>query len=79
LISAAKSLVSIGEIELISTTILPDDSPSAIPPGSNSTLFTSGVSGTIRITISACSAIAFKVSQTVAPASRTSDGNRRLP
>src|SRR6516162_8680886 len=68
-----------GEIELISTTILPGDKPSAIPSGSNSTLLTSGVSGTMMITVSERSAISLKVLQTVAPASRTSAGSLRLP
>lgn len=75
----AKSLVAIGEIELMSTTTLPGDSPLAIPSAENSTSSTSGVSGTMRMTISAASAISFNVPQTVAPFAFTSSGTVRLP
>jgi len=71
-------LVSIGEIELISTTVLPGFSPAAIPSALNSTSRTSGVSGTMMMITSAASATAFSVSQTVAP-SRISGGTVRLP
>ena len=43
----ANSLVAIGEIELMSTTILPFDKPSATPPAPKRTVSTSGVSGTM--------------------------------
>ena len=43
----AKSLVAIGEMELMSTTIFPGESPSATPPLPNSAASTCGVSGTI--------------------------------
>jgi hypothetical protein len=78
-ISAANFLVSIGEIELMSTTILPADSPEATPSAPNSTSATSGVSGTMTTMISDCSAIDLRVSQTVAPASLTGAGQVRLP
>jgi hypothetical protein len=54
----AKSLVAMGEIELMSITVLPGVRPSATPPGPNSTASTWGVSGSIRITMSACRATA---------------------
>jgi len=44
LMAAANFFVSIGEIELMSTTSCPWARPLAIPSGSNSTDFTSGVS-----------------------------------
>ena len=50
----AKSFVSIGEIELMSTTVLPFESPAATPPSANSTFATSGVPGTNVKTMSAC-------------------------
>ena len=49
----ANALVSIGEIELMSTTVLPLDNPAATPPSPNKTRSTSGVSGNIKKTISA--------------------------
>jgi len=50
----AKSLVATGEIELMSTTILPGVKPSATP-----SLATSGVSGTMTMTMSAFCATSF--------------------
>ena len=48
----ANALVSIGEIELMSITILPCASPSATPFAPNSTFSTSGVSGTMVMMMS---------------------------
>src|SRR3954453_6383721 len=70
----AKSLVATGEIELMSTTVLPGESPSATPPGPNSTFSTSGVSGTIVITTSACSAASRPEAHAPPPFSASSDG-----
>ncbi len=53
LIFLANSLVAIGEIELMSTTILPCDRPSATPSSPNSTASTCGVSGTMMMMMSA--------------------------
>ncbi len=64
----AKTFVSSGEIELMSTTVLPFDRPAATPSSPNSTASTSGVSGTIRKTMSACLATSAAVAQRVAPA-----------
>ena len=55
----AKSLVAIGEIELMSMTILPGFRPSATPSAPNSTASTSGVSGTMTMTTSERSATSF--------------------
>src|SRR5271157_4443524 len=49
----AKSLVAIGEMLLMSTTILPGVSPSATPPGPNRAASTFGVSGTMVMMTSA--------------------------
>jgi hypothetical protein len=62
----------------MSTTVLPGVRPAAMPSGSNKALFTSGVSGTMTMTSSACCATAFSVSHAVAPASRMSAGTERL-
>jgi hypothetical protein len=48
----AKPFVATGDIELMSTTILPAVSPSAMPPGPNRAASTWGVSGTIVMMIS---------------------------
>src|SRR4051812_12589379 len=73
----AKSLVATGEIELMSTTVLPGERPSATPPLPNSTCSTSGVSGTIVITTSARSAISRPERHAVPPASTRSAGAPR--
>src|ERR1700716_4343255 len=82
----AKSLVAIGEIELMSTTILPLESPLATPFSENSTCSTSGVSETMVKTISDFSATSRHELQTTAPLSMRSCGsflrpqrNRRWP
>ena len=74
MIFLAKSLVSIGEIELMSTTILPLDRPSATPFAPNSTSSTCGVSGSIRKMISEASATAFGVATDLMPFSASSAG-----
>jgi len=43
----AKTLVAMGEIELMSTTVLPLTRPAAMPSAPNSAASTSGVSGTM--------------------------------
>ena len=72
---AAKSLVAMGEIELMSTMTLPTRpagppscfvKPAATPCSPNSTFSTSGVSGSIRNTMSARSATARALAQGVA-------------
>ncbi len=75
---AANFLVSIGEIELMSTTILPGFKPAATPSGPNSTASTSGVSGTIRMITSDLSATSLIVLQSVA-LPRIESGTRRPP
>src|SRR5271166_5096638 len=70
----AKSLVAIGEIELMSTTTLPALSPSAIPSLPNRAASTSGVSGTITMTMSARAATSRPELQPIAPASSSSFG-----
>ena len=67
LIRLANSLVSTGEIELMSTTILPPDRPSATPSLPNRTFSTSGVSGTMMMMISAFSATSLPLAQTLRP------------
>ena len=62
----AKPLVAIGSIELQSTTVLPLARPAATPSSPNSTFSTSGVSGTMMKTMSACFATSAAVAQTVA-------------
>ncbi len=74
LIFFANSFVSTGEIELMSTTILPLDRPSATPFSPNSAFCTSGVSGTIVMIRSACCATSLAVPQAVPPASVNSFG-----
>ena len=74
LIRSAKPLVSMGEMELMSTTILPADRPSATPFSPNRTAATSGVSGTIVMMISERSATSLPLPQTAAPPSTSSCG-----
>src|SRR5688572_25537790 len=74
LMRCANFLVSIGEIELMSTTILPFDKPSATPLAENSTLSTSGVSGSIRMMISAFCATSFALPRAAPPAAVSSCG-----
>ena len=69
LMRAANALVSTGEIELMSTTILPRLKPSTTPFASNSTAATCGVSGTIVITTSARCATSRPELQPLPPAS----------
>ena len=52
----AKSLVAMGEIELMSTTVLPLVRPAAMPYSLNSAVSTSGVSGSMVKMMSARSA-----------------------
>ena len=76
----AKSLVAMGEIELMSTTTLradppfPPDSPVAPPFAPNSTASTSGVSGTMVKTTSAARATSAGLAQVTAPAAVISAG-----
>ena len=70
----ASCLVTTGEIELMSTTVLPAVSPAATPFSPNSTFSTSGVSGNIRKTTSACRATAVALSQAMPPASSKAAG-----
>jgi hypothetical protein len=70
----ANSLVAIGAIELMSTTILPFDRPLATPSSANSTFSTSGVSGTIVMMMSPFCATSVELAQAFAPASVTSAG-----
>ncbi len=67
-------LVSIGEIELMSTTVFPGASPSATPSFPNSTAATSGVSGSMVTTSSAASATARGLAAGRAPFSSSSAG-----
>jgi hypothetical protein len=71
---AANSLVASGAIELMSTTVLPFDNPSATPPGAKSAFSTSGVSGTIRNTMSPACATSFADLQGLPPLSVSSCG-----
>jgi hypothetical protein len=67
-------LVAIGEMLLMSTTVLPADRPAATPAWPNSTCSTSGVSGSIRKMTSAFDATAVASAQATAPASRSAAG-----
>src|SRR5258706_5585912 len=67
-------LVSIGEIELMSTTIFPFDRPSATPPAPNNTFSTSGVSGTMVMMMSAFCAASLALAHPVPPAAVNSWG-----
>src|SRR5882762_5031644 len=75
----AKSLVAIGEIELMSTRILPFERPLATPSCENSTCSTSGVSETMVKTISDFSATSRHELQTTAPLSMRSCGSFLRP
>ena len=66
-IFCANRLVSIGEMELMSTTILPLESPLATPFSPNNTAATCGVSGTMLMMMSDFSATAFAESHSTAP------------
>ena len=70
----ANFFVSIGEIELMSTTILPRVSPSATPFAPNSTFSTSGVSGTMVMMMSAFCATSFALAHALPPAAVSSCG-----
>src|SRR6266404_9998573 len=70
----ANSLVASGEIELISTTILPLERPAATPSEANKTFSTSGVSGTIVKTMSDFSATSRGLRQATPPFSTISFG-----
>jgi len=78
LIRVTKSRVLIGEIVLMSMMIFDRggfaDSPCATPFSANSTFSTSGVSGNIRMMISACSATALGVGQASPPGTVSSAG-----
>ena len=65
-IFCANSLLAIGEIELISTTILPLLMPVAMPFSPNRTFSTSGVSGTMVMIMSALLATSAALEQTIA-------------
>ena len=69
LMRLANSLVSIGEMELMSTTILPFDKPCATPLSANSTSCTCGVSGTIVMMTSAFCATSLPFAHAIPPAS----------
>ena len=56
-----------GEMELMSTTVLPGEIPSATPCSPNSTASTSGVSGTIVMMMSAARATSAGLPQARAP------------
>jgi len=70
----ANSLVAMGEIELMSTTTLPADNPSATPAAPNSTASTSGVSGSMAMITSALWATSRDEPQALAPAAINSWG-----
>ncbi len=70
----AKSLVATGEIELMSTTILPLLRPAATPSGLNSASSTWGVSGTMVMMMSALCATSAPLAQVRAPASTSAVG-----
>ena len=74
LILAANALVAVGEIELMSMTILPGPTPAAIPSARNSTSSTCGVSGTMTMMNSASWATSFGVARATAPALIRSTG-----
>ncbi len=65
----ANSFVASGEIELMSTTILPGVRPTATPSAPKSARSTSGVSGTMRIIISAAAATALGEAHSLPPSS----------
>lgn len=70
----AKSLVATGEMELMSTTILPGARPAATPAGLNRASSTWGVSGTMVMITSALRATSAPLAQGVAPWSRRNWG-----
>ncbi len=74
LMRCANDLVAIGEMELMSTTVLPLVSPAATPFSANSAFSTSGVSGTMRNTMSARSATPRALVQMVALLPATGGG-----
>ena len=74
LIRLAKSFVATGEIELMSTTILPAVRADATPSLPNRTSSTCGVSGTMMKMMSACDATSAPFRHTRAPASTRADG-----
>ena len=74
----AKAFVSTGEIELMSTTILPAESPAATPFGSNRAAATCGVSGTMVMITSARRATSLPEAQTLAPCSTSGGGTGRM-
>jgi hypothetical protein len=71
---SANPFVAVGEIELMSTTTLPADSPSTAPPSPKSTSPTSGVSGTMMMITSELSATSLEVAHSLAPPSKSSWG-----
>ncbi|MNP56946.1 hypothetical protein D3C76_1517200 [compost metagenome] len=74
LILAAKALVAVGEIELMSITTLPLPIPAATPSARNSTSSTCGVSGTMTMMNSASWATSFGFARATAPAATRSAG-----
>ena len=65
----ANSFVANGEIELMSTTILPGVSPPTTPSAPKSASSTSGVSGTMRIITSAAAATVLGEAHSLPPPS----------
>ncbi|MCY1521497.1 hypothetical protein D9M68_563110 [compost metagenome] len=74
LILSAKTLVAVGEIELMSITTLFGPTPSAMPSLRNSTSSTCGVSGTMTMMNSASWATSFGLARATAPASSRAAG-----
>ena len=70
----AKPLVATGEMELMSTTILPFTSPSAIPPGAKRADSTWGVSGTMVMMMSEACATSLPLAHAFTPAAIASCG-----
>ena len=74
LIFCANSFVAMGEMLLMSTTVLPAVKPPATPCAPKSTFSTSGVSGTMVKTTSARCATSVALAQATAPASSRACG-----
>src|SRR5712671_6417923 len=86
MIFLANSLVASGEIELMSMTVLPFESPAATPSAPNRTASTCGVSGTIKMMASDSCAACLPDWQTIPPPATSSGAigptscrNRRCP
>jgi len=74
LIFSANCLVAVGEIELMSITILFAPTPSAMPFSRNRTSSTCGVSGTMTMMNSASWATSFGLARATAPPSISAAG-----